>query len=322
MTAQTTVRSGQDNSQTFTMPVDMRLGAPTLRVRDLQATLAFYENDLGLQVKKTSRDPLDSLEVIQLGFKAGGQPILLLKHDLKALTPPDNFAGLYHYAVLVPDRDSLASTYLSIASTGAVFDGFADHGFSEALYLHDNERNGIEVYADRPRNAWPEWNKIVKAFKAGDSSALDIMTQPLDLDSLLRTLNSDLRRNPSWLPKGARIGHVHLRVTNLEKSVRFYSEKLGFDVGAYLPEMGAAFLSVGGYHHNIGLNTWHSRGGKPHEQGEAGLENFIIEIPDGPYLNTLGQELGTGLKSQNDEQVILTDPDGIEIRVQVKKTGR
>ena len=297
----------------FKMPDEMALGPPTLRVRDLQSTLDFYEKDLGLKVQHRFRDPSDSLDLVQLGFQNSPDSILFLKHDPNAKRTPHNFAGLYHYAVLVPDRKSLASTYLAIGNRGVVYEGFADHGFSEALYLHDNERNGIEIYADRPRNVWPQWNQMISALKAGDPYALEAMQRPLDLESLIRELGSEDRTRPSSFPIGARIGHVHLRVTNLERSVKFYHEKLGFDVGAYLPEIGAAFLTVAGYHHRLGLNTWHSLNGKTHEKGEAGLENFLVHVPNRSAIEEIGEQLKGSVSNIGNSQISVLDPDGIQI---------
>ncbi len=289
------------------------LGPPTLRVRDLQSTLDFYEKDLGLKVQRRFRDPIDGLDLVQLGFQSSPDTILFLKHDPNAKRPPYSFAGLYHYAVLVPDRKSLASTYLAIGNRGVVYEGFADHGFSESLYLHDNERNGIEIYADRPRDVWPQWNRMISALKAGDPYALEAMQRPLDLESLIRELDGDGRACPSSFPVGAQIGHMHLRVTNLERSVKFYHEKLGFDVGAYLPEIGAAFLTIAGYHHRLGLNTWHSLNGKPHEEGEAGLENIIVQVPNRTTIEKIGEQLKGSASKIGDSQISLLDPDGIQI---------
>jgi len=297
----------------FKMPDQTTLGPPTLRIQDLQSTLDFYEKDLGLKVQRRFRDPTDNLDLVQLGFQNSTDTILFLKHDPTAKRAPHNFAGLYHYAVLVPDRKSLASTYLAIGNRGVVYEGFADHGFSEALYLHDNERNGIEIYADRPRDVWPQWNQMISALKAGDPYALEVMQQPLDVGSLIRELGSGDQTHPSSFPIGARIGHMHLRVTNLERSVRFYHEKLGFDVGAYLPEIGAAFLTVAGYHHRLGLNTWHSWNGKTHEKGEAGLENFLVHVPSRTALGEIGEQLKSSVSDIGDSQISLHDPDGIQI---------
>jgi len=310
---QSTKTAAEVDEIRFKMPDEMTLGPPTLRVRDLQSTLEFYEKDLGLKVQHIFRDPTDSLDLVQLGFQNSRNTILFLKHDPNAKRTLHNFAGLYHYAVLVPDRKSLASTYLGIGNRGVVYEGFADHGFSEALYLHDNESNGIEIYADRPRDVWPQWNQMISALRAGDPHALEAMQQPLDLESLIRELGSDDRARPSSFPVGAQIGHMHLRVTNLERSVKFYHEKLGFDVGAYLPEIGAAFLTVAGYHHRLGLNTWHSLNGRTHEKGEAGLENFLVHVPNRTAIEEIGEQLKGSVSNIGDSQVSVLDPDGIQI---------
>ncbi len=109
------------------------------------------------------------------------------------------------------------------------------------------------------------------------------------------------------------MGHMHLRVTNLERSVKFYHEKLGFDVGAYLPEIGAAFLTVAGYHHRLGLNTWHSLNGRTHEKGEAGLENFLVHVPNRTAIEEIGEQLKGSVSNIGDSQVSVLDPDGIQI---------
>jgi catechol 2,3-dioxygenase len=314
MTEETRSKPHADQ-RSFRMPDQTTLGPPTLRVRDLQSTLRFYENDLGLIELARFRDPTEKLEMVPLGLRNSNTTILILKHDPIAKRTPHNFAGLYHSAVLVPDRKSLASTYLAIANAGVVYDGFANHGFSEALYLHDEERNGIEIYSDRPRNVWPEWKRVLAAFKAGDPGALDVMGRPLDIESLIRELDTRERDSPAWFPRDAQIGHMHLRVTNLERSVRFYHEKLGFDIGAYLPEIGAAFLTIAGYHHRLGLNTWHSHNGKTHEKGEAGLENFHIRVPNQTSIDELSRLPGASANTKEESQVTVLDPDGIEVHI-------
>jgi catechol 2,3-dioxygenase len=292
----------------FRLDTEMRLGAPTLRVKDLESTLSFYQKDMGLAVKNRSATP-EGLEEVTLGFDQTAEPILRLRHDPAARIPSHDFAGLYHYAVLLPRRKDLASTFLSIGGSGGTYEGFADHTFSESLYLHDNERNGIEVYADRPRSAWPDWNRMLQDGYNGFAA----MNGPLDFDSLLRELTSTERAKPAGFPNGARIGHMHLRVTDLERSVRFYHETLGFDINAYMPEMGAAFLSVGGYHHHLGLNTWHSRGGSPHRDGEAGLEEFSIVLPGRGALDALSSQFQRSATRQG--RLTLRDPDGIHIEI-------
>ena len=172
------------------MSDDMRLGAPMLRVREIEAMLRFYSNDSGLQINKKYHDPSDDLDIVELGFKTApkhGESILVLKHDPNAKETRHDFAGLYHYAMLVPERRSLASTYLAIGISGAPFEGFADHTVSESLYLHDSERNGIEIYADRPRNTW---GPFIEQMKKGDSvepREFMALNKPLDINSLKGT---------------------------------------------------------------------------------------------------------------------------------------
>jgi catechol 2,3-dioxygenase len=292
----------------------MKLGAPTLRVRNIEKTLEFNEHGLGLQLKQRHQYSDDGLEVVELGFQGIEEPLLVLKHDPNAKETPHNFAGLYHYAVLVPDRKSLASTYLAVGNSGAHYDGFADHTVSESLYLHDVEQNGIEIYADRSKNTWASFMELMKRGGPDGSRKLFALNKPLDFSSLLRELGGDERNNPSPFPRGARIGHMHLRVTNLERSVRFYHERLGLDIIGNLPDIGAAFLSVGGYHHHIGLNTWHSLGGSLHQEGEAGLENLTMRVPDRSVLKALASQFPDA--SEKSGQLSISDPDGIRILVE------
>jgi catechol 2,3-dioxygenase len=185
------------------------------------------------------------LKTVELGF--AGSPdhaILTLIEDPKASQAPSDFSGLHHYAVLVPDRRSLASTFLAVGNSGVAYEGFDDHQVSESLYQHDVERNGIEIYADRPRSEWSDWRRISERIAAtGDMSLRVPMSPPLDVESLLSELEgAGARGKPSAFPTGARIGHVHLRVTDLRRSVRFYHEKLGLEIMMHLPQMGATFL--------------------------------------------------------------------------------
>jgi catechol 2,3-dioxygenase len=260
-------------------------------------------------LNKRGHDP-EGFEVLELGFKQNGDPLLIIKHDPGATRPPNDAAGLYHYAVLLPDRKGLASTFLAVGNAGASYEGFADHSFSEALYLHDAEMNGMEFYADRPRGTWPDWNAMQGA---GGYRRFASLNKPLDIDSLLRELSREERSSPTSFPRGGKIGHMHLKVTNLQRSVDFYHDALGLDVMAHMPEMGAAFLSVGGYHHHLGLNTWHSQGGGPHTPGEAGLEEFRMVLPDVDALNKVKARFP---HSPVEHGVIsISDPDGMRLSV-------
>ena len=298
----------------------MRLGAPTLRVSQIKDVLEFYQGVFGLVKKAVYRSPGDGLEVFELGFRTSPEPLLVIRHDPKARPKGYDFAGLYHYAVVLPTRKSLASSYLTIGSSGTVFDGFADHHVSEALYLHDTERNGIEVYADKSPETWSAFNVASGGPRDTAMRRFASLNRPLDFDSLLAELSKDERANPSAFPSGARIGHIHLRVTDLQRSVKFYNERLGLDIVANLPEIGAAFLSVGGYHHHIGLNTWESDRGTPHQRGEAGLDHFTIHVPGDETLERLkdGLEPSSHLSDEGASGLTISDPDGIEIRVRAE----
>jgi len=301
-------RNNSEDSSAFHMDAEMKLGAPTLRVKDLARELSFYKEDFGLHILRRYKD--GDLEVVELGFENQKNPLLKLRHDPSAKTPSHDFAGLYHYAVLVPDRKSLASTYLAVGNSGVPYDGFADHTVSESLYLQDAEDNGIEIYVDRPRETWAKFKEAMNSRNRFGFSKLNL---PLNFDSLLRELSSEERKNPLHFPTGARIGHMHLRVTNLERSVRFYNEKLGLDIIGNMPEIGAAFLSTGGYHHRVGLNTWHSFNGTPRQDTDAGLDEFKIIVPK-KTLAELENEFPQS--RQDDGKLSIRDPDEIRISIE------
>jgi catechol 2,3-dioxygenase len=281
------------------------MGPPTLRVIDLQKELSYYENILGLQINRRYQSD-DNLETVDLGFKGGfkdyQEPLLILKHDPEAKKTQHNFAGLYHFAILVPDRSSLASAYLSIANSGIQFDWSGDHFVSESLYLHDPEYNGIEIFRDKPRNEW----------KYDADKHVIMGNRPLDLESILSELK-DKRKNITF-PNGARIGHVHLRVRDLQNSLGFY-QKLGFAISCDMSSLGAYFLAAGNYHHHIGMNVWYSGNGKPHTQGEAGLDFFTIRMQENEVIEKFARELKDNVLKNDKNELWLSDPDGIRILI-------
>jgi catechol 2,3-dioxygenase len=280
------------------------IGPPTLRVRDLESELSFYEGDLGL-----ARTANGGGETV-LRPASQDSPLLILNHDPKASNPTEFSAGLYHFAILVPDRTSLASTYLSLGSKGVLFEGFSDHVVSEALYLRDPEGNGIEIYRDRPREEW----------RLDSNGSITMDTLPLDIDSLILELSkkdADLRKNPRSFPHGASIGHIHLKVTNLERSRNFYRETLRMDIVANRIG-GASFLSYQGYHHHVGINTWESLGGLPRNSKEIGLDNFVIETNDHGFMEEFRTSKDVdrnALSSDERDGVVVSDPDAIKIIV-------
>jgi catechol 2,3-dioxygenase len=295
----------------------MRIGSPVLRVKNIDRILRFYEERLGLQMNRRYQvgddDGGGDNLVCELGSKQksmSNESILILHHDPNAKNAPLRSAGLYHFAIVVPDRKSLALTYLAIRNSGLQYDGFADHLVSESLYLRDPENNGIEIYRDRQASEWSHDNE----------GHINMDTLPLDLNSLVSELNKDEKETAKAFPTGARIGHMHLRVTNLQRSIKFYHEKIGLDITSDWSSMGAAFLSAAGYHHHIGMNTWHSLNGQVHGNGETGLENFTIAIPDRTSFNTIESIINRHASSEQQtkqktdrNQFLIFDPDGIQI---------
>jgi len=285
------------------LPKGQQVGLPVLRVKDLEKLLRFYEGPLGLRSVHRKKSPIDNLELIEIGLKGEKNdfPLLVLKHDPQARETVHNFAGLFHFAILLSDRKSLGYALSGLQRKGIEFDGFADHLVSESLYLHDPERNGIEIYRDKPMDEWPYDNK-----------GLVIMDSlPLDLQSVLKE-GEDLKKEHETFPNGARIGHMHLRVTNLEQSVDFYTKNLGLHISSDWSNYGTMFLAAGNYHHHLGLNTWNSLNGKKHEQGETGLEMFAFNV----------EESNSKIKPKSNEDLLLTDPDGIEITLNYNQASR
>jgi catechol 2,3-dioxygenase len=282
----------------FKLNPEMTLGPVSLKVRDLGSMLSFYEKDLGLIALRRDN------EVVELRPSKSAEPIIVLRHVPRAERAPDDAAGLYHYALLVPDRRSLAAAYLAIGNAGIIFDGFADHLVSEALYLTDPEGNGIEIYADRTRSHW----------KFDEDGYVDMTTQPLDIDSLLREVPDARRDGLKAIADATKVGHIHLKVTDLQRSITFYSSVMGLDLMRYYES--AAFLSVGRYHHHIGMNTWESLGGKPAERNWAGLEHVIITVPQ-ENLNELSTMLADSPIAHNEGngQLFISDPDEITLMV-------
>ncbi len=274
----------------FKMDPKMTMGPVTLRVRDLDSMLKFYKEDLGLDT--ISEDD----ETTELAPNKCHEALIILKSDPSAKTPPASSAGLYHCAILVPSRVNLAEAYLALGNVGITFDGYADHVVSEALYLTDPEGNGIEIYADRPRNEW----------KFDDDRTLHMGTYPLDIDSLLGEVKKPTD-NIKAVSEKATIGHVHLKVTDLKRSIFFYHNQLGLDLMKYWG--GAAFLSAGGYHHHIGINTWESGAGLQLSSGCVGLEYFTIHLPN----KNAPTQLYSSLKVTSARPVFIHDPDGIKI---------
>ena len=246
---------------------DTSMGAVRLTVSDLGRARDFYERAVGLCAIE--------LDDGGVGLAATDGPPLIELHGDPTAPPLDRRApGLFHLAVLLPGREELAGALVRLARAGVALDGASDHLVSEALYLSDPDGNGIEIYRDRPREEWPVRD-----------GALQMATLPLDIDSVLGEL-ADPRAVPSLAPPGTGIGHVHLQVSDLAEAEGFYSGVLGFDV-TVRGYPGALFMSAGGYHHHLGLNTWHSADSPPAAPGAVGLESFEIVLSSREQLDRL-----------------------------------
>ncbi|BDP43419.1 ring-cleavage extradiol dioxygenase (plasmid) [Deinococcus aetherius] len=246
---------------------DLTLHHVELTVGSLGRSLDFYREVLGLTVLAAGDG------AARLGV--GGRTLLALRELPGAAPAPRSSPGLYHFALLVPTRADLGRFVRHAGGLGVRL-GQSDHLVSEAFYLQDPDGHGIEVYRDRPRGEWRWVGGEVRM--AGD---------PIDLPGLL--LEAGPPAPWTGLPDGTVMGHVHLRVADLGAAEAFYAGTLGFDVVSRWP--GALFVSVGGYHHHLGLNTWQSLGGEAAPGGSAHLERVWLHLPDAEALDALAGRL-------------------------------
>ncbi len=279
----------------YRLPDAMRLGAVHLQVADLARSIAYYGDVIGLRVLARSATGAqlgavdDDQTLIQLHERPGAAPV-----------PSRGRLGLFHVAILLPDRASLGRFLAHLAERGEQ-PGMSDHFVSEAIYLTDPDGLGLEIYADRPRAEWQT-----------QDAQVTMGTVPLDVRSVIAAADG---RAWTGAPAGTRIGHVHLHVGDLGVAARFYHETLGFDKVVW-NYPGALFLSAGGYHHHVGTNTW-ARGAEPAHENEARLLEWSIELPSADDVVALAASAsarGVEVRTTGDS-LLLRDPWGTEVRV-------
>ena len=272
------------------MPIDpaTRIGAVHLTIQDLDRSIRFYESSLGLIVHQH--------EGQRAALGVPGTTLLVLTAHPRAPRVRGT-TGLYHFAILVPGRRDLAVALRRLVATSTAMQGAADHGVSEALYLADPDGNGIEIYRDRPRTEWPI---------AG--GRLQMGVDPLDLQALSADADDAAGR---LMPEGTTMGHVHLHVAHLSEAEDFYIGVVGFDLMQRFGHA-ASFVSAGGYHHHLGMNTWAGVGAPAPPAGAIGLDHFVVQLPDAREIQAVKERLdeaGTPFEMREDG-LFFRDPSG------------
>ncbi|MGZ8491208.1 MAG: VOC family protein [Gemmatirosa sp.] len=284
----------------YRLPETTRLGAVRLQVADLARSLSFYERVLGLRiVERTDAGARlaahgDDATLVELVERPGARPMTARGR-----------LGLYHYAILLPDRSALGRFVAHLAESG-VRAGAGDHLVSEAFYLQDPDGLGLEIYADRPRETWRRVDR-----------ELMMATDPVDVASLVEAAG-DAR----WtgMPAGTVVGHVHLHVGDVARAGEFYADGIGFDrmVWQY---PGALFLGAGGYHHHVGANTWAGSGARPPAADDARLLEWTIVLPGDGDVDAAADSLARGghAVTRDGRDALATDPWGTAVRLRADR---
>lgn len=268
-----------------------------LKVTDLTRSLAFYQEVIGLKVLNQTKQTAD--------LTADGKTVLVSIEQPEDVIPKQGrTTGLYHFALLLPTRADLGRLLKHFLQVRYPLQGASDHLVSEAIYLADPDGNGIEVYSDRPASGW-NWS----------NGEVEMATVALDAESLLAE-----GEGSEWngLPAGTIMGHIHLHVSELQKTEEFYTKGLGFEVVTRYGGQ-ALFISTGKYHHHIGLNTWNGIGAPPASENSAGMESYSMVLPSEEKREQIISQLkqmGVTVTEENGA-FITADPSGNRIRLTV-----
>ena len=274
------------------LPDAAHIGRVQLQVADLSRSLEYYEQTLGFRVLDR-QSPIatlaaldDDTPLVELRERRGAAPV-----------PRRGRLGLFHFAILLPDRAALGRIIGHLADVGESV-GSADHLVSEALYLTDPDGLGIEVYADRPRSAWTH-----------EGRQLHMDTLALDVGSLMREAGGQAW---SGMPTGTTIGHVHLHVADIETSRKFYHDAVGLDVMVW-SYPGALFLAAGGYHHHLGLNTWAGPRATPPGPDDAQLLEWELVVPSPADVEAVLRSVADA--GYTSDGALIRDPSGTPMHV-------
>ncbi|UFU01345.1 VOC family protein [Radiobacillus kanasensis] len=273
------------------------VGHVKIKVEDLERSLHFYQEVIGFklleQTKTTAKLTTD-----------GEASVLSIEQPEEVVPKEGRTTGLYHFALLLPERSDLANIVFHFIEKGVRI-GSSDHLVSEALYLSDPDGNGIEIYIDRDPSVW-NWNK----------GEVAMTVDPLNFEDLLTSGNQE----EPWkgLPAGTVMGHIHLHVSELEKTEEFYTKGLGFEVVSRFGAQ-ALFISTGKYHHHIGLNTWNGVGAPSPSDRSVGLDFFTLIYPDEEARDKVTDDLiKIGATVTEEKGIFVTsDPSGNRIYLKV-----
>lgn len=276
------------------------IGYVVLKVKELEKMVDFYVTTLGLEIKSQDENK------VVLGARNDQKTLLILTELIdEKIESSAHATGLYHMAFLLPTRADLGDMLLHLLQVKYPLQGASDHGYSEALYLADPEGNGIEIYRDKPKEEWT----------IHPDGRIDGITIEMDVEGVVNAAS----RKWTGMVAGTVMGHVHLKVSDLEKTKWFYEQVVGMDVKAELP--GALFIAANGYHHHIGANIW--GGGSqllPMKDNQIGLSHYTIVLPDEAALTDVVNRLtaNQSVFEHKNKQVIVTDPNGIQLRFEIK----
>jgi catechol 2,3-dioxygenase len=280
----------------------MHIARVALRVSDPGRSADFYSRITGLAVRERDED------AARLGAPDDGPVRLELRRASRPGTAPRRAAGLFHTAFLYPGRPGLGAALRRLAEARQPITGASDHLVSEALYLDDPDALGIELYRDRPRAEWPA---------PGPGERVRMATLPLDLEPILAAAD------PAGGADGIAIGHAHLKVADVERSVGFWTEAIGLEL---MTRFGAdaAFLADGGYHHHIGVNAWLSRGAGLEPAEGPGLDRVVIGVDDQEELERVAGRLeaADAPASGSDGRIEARTPDGVAVAIEADASVR